>query len=200
MYEIKATKLDNEYGNLIGLASIVVDGKMKFDSIRILKNNSERGFFVAMPSYRDKYGEYHDMYMPVTSEMTYQIMDAVEASLLNGMPAVINEGKQERLRVSVKQSRSEDTGIVANVRLTIGDMTCPIIQVRQSPKDRNLYIAMPGYKTRDNEYKQVCHPITADFRRELHNDIYLKYDFSRGNGKPIRNEMPEKQQIQGRGR
>lgn len=31
----------------------------------------------------------------------------------------------------------------------------------------NLFIAMPARKTPDGEFKDICHPINQDFRKEL---------------------------------
>ena len=39
-----------------------------------------------------------------------------------------------------------------------------------------LFIAMPSRKTANGEYKDVAHPISPDFRKELQDKILAEYD------------------------
>lgn len=38
-----------------------------------------------------------------------------------------------------------------------------------------LFIAMPSRRTKDGEFRDVCHPITSEFRSEVENEIYKAY-------------------------
>lgn len=43
-------------------------------------------------------------------------------------------------------------------------------------KEDSLFIGMPNYKTKDNKYKDICHPVDADFRAELYGHIFDVFD------------------------
>lgn len=38
-----------------------------------------------------------------------------------------------------------------------------------------LFIAMPSRRTKDGEFRDVCHPITSDFRTKVEEAIYNAY-------------------------
>lgn len=38
-----------------------------------------------------------------------------------------------------------------------------------------LFVAMPSRRTKDGEFRDVCHPITSEFRSEIENEIYKAF-------------------------
>lgn len=77
--------------------------------------------------------------------------------------------------------RNSEKNVKAFATVTFGDTfkVTSIAVVKR--KDGGLFVAMPSFKSKErneqNEavYKDVCHPITADFRSELYGDILNLY-------------------------
>ncbi len=42
--------------------------------------------------------------------------------------------------------------------------------------EQGLFIAMPSRKTRDNEYRDIAHPINGEMRNQLSNAIIERYN------------------------
>lgn len=43
-------------------------------------------------------------------------------------------------------------------------------------KEDTLFVGMPNYKTKEDEYKDICHPVDKDFRAELYSHIFDTFD------------------------
>ena len=77
--------------------------------------------------------------------------------------------------------KNSEKNVKAFATVTFGDAfkVTNIAVVKR--KDGGLFVAMPSFKSKErndrNEavYKDVCHPITADFRAELYGDILNLY-------------------------
>ncbi len=177
MYDIKVTKLENENSNVIGLASLVVDGQMKFNNIRLVKNDSEKGFFVSMPSYKKADGEYENYFHPITREMVDKMTDAAAKSLESGETVRFYTTYQtEVFHVSVD---TRDTFGGTSVKMRISDdFVCNSIQIRENKQDKTMFVAMPSYKKKDGTYENICYPITADFRSKLYEKILNEREHS----------------------
>lgn len=177
MYEVKVSKLEND-SRTIGMASLVINGNMKFNGIRLIKNDSDRGFFVTMPSYKTKDGEYKSIFNPISPEMAASLADATSESLQTGKAVSFETGSEKAETVFVTKSIVGSQK--ANVRVVFNkDFVCDSIAVREN-KDGNLFVAMPSYKGKDGTYKEFCHPITADFRKQINDEIFLKFDYAMG--------------------
>ena len=82
MYEVRTRMFENTTNNVIGIASFVVDGRFAFNGIRVISSdNAERGFFLAMPSYKAGESKYVDYFHPISSEMVQSLANAVERSM-----------------------------------------------------------------------------------------------------------------------
>lgn len=168
MYEVKVTKLENEGSNVIGLASLVVDGQMKFNNIRLVKNDSEKGFFVSMPSYKKSEGEYENYFHPITREMVDKMTDAAAKSLESGeAESFYTTFQTEVFRVAVGFDGKSVKMQISN------DFVCNSMQIREDGRDngKTLFVAMPSYKKKDGTYENVCYPVTKDFRDMLYGKI-----------------------------
>lgn len=177
MYEVKVSKLENN-SKTIGLASLVINGNMKFNGIRLIKNDSDRGFFVSMPSYKTRAGEYKHIFNPISAEMAASLADAAAESLQSGKPVSFETGSEQSETVYVTKAVAGPQK--ANVRMVFNrDFVCDSINLREN-KDGNLFIAMPSYKGKDGTYKEFCHPITTEFRKHMDDEIFLKFDYAMG--------------------
>lgn len=183
MYEVRVTPINDE-SKLVGLATLVVDGKFAFSGIKLLATenpdaNSGRGYNVVMPSYKNKNGEYIDFFMPVTKQMHDELTFAIQKSLVSG--DVVSFGAPKSFEtVRVSEMNNKTNGICATATLAFNkEFVCPTIQVREN-KDGEMFVAYPSYKTNQldkngkPEYKNVCNPITKECKNELDEKILDK--------------------------
>lgn len=82
--------------------------------------------------------------------------------------------------IALKKIEDENSKLKAIATINIGDaFTVKGVKVYEG-KD-GLFVSMPNYKRNEpdshgNEYKDICYPITADFRKELEQKIVDKYN------------------------
>ena len=62
-------------GNLLGYASVNINGCFAVSSIKVV--SGENGIFTFMPSYQDNNGGYRDICFPITKEFRQQLNEAV---------------------------------------------------------------------------------------------------------------------------
>lgn len=104
--------------------------------------------------------------------------------------------------VKVNAVKSKDSNICGFATVVLGDsFKIKNIAVLRS-REQNLFISMPHYKTKEKDennqtvYKDVCNPITAEFRKELYDRIIEEYERVETHEKPPeekdgRNEKPQ---------
>lgn len=175
MYEISAVKLENSGNNVIGLASLIVDGKMTFNNIRLVSYKDKEGFYLSMPRFKNASGEYENYFHPISREMVDLMQDAAAKALKSGKKEMFYtqyEGEEVfHIAVDARTTFSD-----AKVRMRIGDeFVCNSISVRPKKDGASYFVAMPSYKKKDGTYENVCYPITADFHKELSGHILDKY-------------------------
>ncbi len=71
---VSVHKFGNE-NRMRGIASVVLDNCFAVHGIRIIEKDD--GLFIAMPSRKDKSGEYHDDAHPITKECRKLFEDAI---------------------------------------------------------------------------------------------------------------------------
>ena len=50
-----------------------------------------------------------------------------------------------------------------------------IKEYAKKDNEKKLFISAPSRKTSDGEYKNVCYPLTADFRENFYGRIFTEY-------------------------
>lgn len=179
MYEVRATKLEEPTGNVVGLASMVVDNKFAFNSIKIIKNNDEsKGLFVSMPSYRSKSGEYIDFFHPTTKEMYAAVQEAVLLAYASGQ--TVNIGENEKTNITTYVEAHDYENSKGRVTMFLDkNFVCNTIHVKEDGRNEgNLFVAMPSYQAKDGTYKSYCNPVSKEFYEEFNKDIMQKYEAS----------------------
>lgn len=168
MYEVRTRMFENTTNNVIGIASFVVDGRFAFNGIRVISSdNAERGFFLAMPSYKVGDSRYVDYFHPISSEMVQSLANAVERSM--GEDITVRIGKEET-GISYNVELTDNGKQKAKVTMKIGnDFVCDSISIMEGSK--GLFISMPSYKNKNDEYKNYCNPITKEFKEQMDQDI-----------------------------
>ena len=64
-------------GNLMGYASVNINGAFAVDSIKVV--NGKNGLFVSMPSQKGADGQYREICFPITKEFRQQLNEAIVA-------------------------------------------------------------------------------------------------------------------------
>ena len=82
-------------GNLLGYASVNMNGQFAVDNIAIV--SGKNGIFCNMPSYKDGHGQYRNVCFPVTKEFHQQLNQAVVTGYhqtIKQMQIASNEAQQ----------------------------------------------------------------------------------------------------------
>lgn len=174
MYEVRAVRLNNTGNNVIGIASFVVDGKFAFNGIRVIESaNAERGFFLAMPSYKTGDDKYIDYFHPISSDMAQGLADAVERAL--GDDVTIRVG-DEPTKISLNMTLVDDANSKIKAKVTMrlgGDFICENIALREG--SNGLFVSYPSYQAKDGKYKNYCNPITKEYNQEIESTLLGEY-------------------------
>ena len=80
------------------------------------------------------------------------------------------------MKVDVKISSIRPEGNVrAYASINLNDCFA-IRNVKVVDSSKGLFIAMPSYKARNGEYKDICFPVTKEFREQLNNAVIDAYN------------------------
>ena len=78
------------------------------------------------------------------------------------------------IRITALQPPGSQGGIRAHVSMTIdGCFGVRGIKVVEGGKN-GLFVAMPSRKT-ENTYKDICYPVTAEFRQQINEEVLQAY-------------------------
>ena len=105
-FKAKAHAFTEPKGNVLGLASLNIGDIFAINNIRIM--NSEKGVFVALPSSKDKEGNFNDICHPTTKEgrakLNTAVMDAYNNALLKNERAAEKPSVVAKLKEAEKQA------------------------------------------------------------------------------------------------
>ncbi|MDR1210150.1 MAG: SpoVG family protein [Clostridiales bacterium] len=93
--EIRAYPVAEPKGSVAAFASVAIEGAFGVHGISVV--NGKNGLFVSMPQSKDKNGEYHDVFHPVTSEGRKALNEAVLSEY-----AAARESLADKLREGAK--------------------------------------------------------------------------------------------------
>lgn len=84
-----------------------------------------------------------------------------------------------KYEIGMKKIENENSKLKAAVTVTFGDAFV-VKGIKLYEGEKGLFVSMPNYKRNEpdaqgNEYKDICYPITTDFRKELEEKIIEKY-------------------------
>ena len=184
---IKTSKQENSENGIKGLATVTFGDSFKVQSIAI--KDGKNGLFVAMPSYKTKaVGEdgnpvYKDICNPITKDFRDQLYAAILDSYLIGRDMSIGEDDGRTApKFGVKVTPLKDAGsTLAIARLYLEDAFIVNNITVKETKDGHQFAAMPSYKTdktgEDGKpvYKDICYPVTKDFREALQTAVVSAY-------------------------
>ena len=73
--EVRIRKIENDDSKLKAVASVTIDECFVVHDIKIIKGES--GMFIAMPSKKNKDGEFKDIAHPINPEARQKLSDAI---------------------------------------------------------------------------------------------------------------------------
>lgn len=97
------------------------------------------------------------------------------------------------IRINSMYPPGQKGGIRAYASATIdGCFAVRGIKVVEGGKEKGLFVAMPSYKAADG-YKEICCPITKEFREQLHKAVMDAYQqtITMAQNPPAPQEAPE---------
>lgn len=187
-YEITVGEVKTKNSNVRGYASVVFGGSFKVSNITILANR-ENQLYLSMPHYaKGKGGEQNDICHPTTKDFRGEL----EANVLLAFENLQKTGEKKYLvgeeqdkelpfTVAVTPFEKENSSIRGLARIYLDN--CFVINSVSLMMGKNgMFVSMPSYKTKQVDennksvYKDICYPITADFREKLNTLLTDAYE------------------------
>lgn len=80
-----------------------------------------------------------------------------------------------KVNANITIAHHENSNVRAYATVTIGDcFAIHSIKILQGAK--GLFVSMPSHKSKkDDEYRDICHPVTVEFRKQLNKVILDGY-------------------------
>lgn len=100
--------------------------------------------------------------------------------------------------IRVNEVKKEESNVKGFATVVFGDsFKLTNIAIVERKETGQLFVSMPRYKSSErnedgtNVYKDVCNPITAEFREELYESILTEYELVRTQGQPEKEKNGE---------
>lgn len=101
--DVRVYPLEEPKRNTLAYASVTINDMFAVNGIRVM--DSEKGKFAAMPSAKDKNGEYRDICFPVTADLRKQLNTAV----LEGYEEAVQEKASVRDQIKEGAKTTKNT-------------------------------------------------------------------------------------------
>ena len=184
--KVSCAILANE-GNLKGIADVTFNDSFVVKGVKIM--DSEKGVFVSMPNYKaekDGQDEFRDICFPTTAEFrevfNKAVLDTFEAAKNGENVKTFDETPvMPRYNITVHKIKDEDSNVLAYADLSIGGAFA-IKGIKIMNGSNGPFVSMPNYKILKDgqeEFHDICFPITAEFRKKLYSNILSAYDGSK---------------------
>lgn len=106
--------------------------------------------------------------MPKTQKAANTVQEAAQTAAEQLMP----------MKVDVKISSIRPEGnLRAYASVNLNDCFA-IRNVKIMDSTKGLFVAMPSYKAGNGEYKDICFPVTKEFREQLNNAVIEAYNLA----------------------
>lgn len=187
-YTVKVNKVRKNEGNLRGFATVVFGKSFKITNIAILEN-SNGNLFVSMPRYRSSEVDEHNNFVfkdicnPITKEFRTELYDAIIEGYKNDGKEN-NEIEEPPFTVKVTPYEREGSNIKGLARIYLDDKFV-INNVTLIQGKDNVFVAMPSYRTKQKDkdgktvYKDICFPVTKEFREVLYEKLIKSYNITK---------------------
>lgn len=109
----------------------------------------------------------------------------------DGFPAIICQEMYMKYVIKVNEVKKENGNVKGFATVVFGDsFKITNIAIVENKDKEQLFVSMPRYKSNERSedgsaiYKDVCNPITAEFREELYSNILEEYERVQAQGQP----------------
>ena len=199
-YSIKVNEVRAKEGsNIKGFATVVFGDSFKITNIAILENKDKGELFVSMPRYRSNERDesngviYKDVCNPITAEFREELYtNILDAYARIREPEKEETQKRDRTQgtkgsfempefsVTVTPYEREGSNIKGLARIYF-ENSFIVNNINIVQGKEKIFVSMPRYRSNERDesngviYKDVCNPITAEFRDELYTNILDAY-------------------------
>lgn len=181
-YSIRLNAVNNPEKNVKAFATVTFGDCFKVTNIAVIKKHDDT-MFVSMPSFRSKERTEHnepvfkDVCNPITGEFRAELYDDIlamyaemEQSGKTEISKSADNPEEPEFRVAVTPFEREGSNMVGLASIVLND-SFAVGNVSVVEGKNGMFVAMPSYKA-GNKYRDVCFPITKEFREKL-NDVVL---------------------------
>ena len=164
------------------IATVILDNAIAMHGLSVVQRK-DGGLFVAMAArLNDKTQRYEDIYYhPISVEaredLTKKVLDAYAKVQENPDVRSFDMGDPEK-KMKLDSIRLRDTSgkSLKSACIVLDDgMLLSRIAICSNSETGELYLRMPSRKTKDNNLRDVFHPISAEAREQLTEAILAAY-------------------------
>lgn len=202
-YSIQLNAVNNPEKSVRAFATLVFGDSFKVTNVAVLEGR--KGNFVSMPSFRtkerDEYNNpvYKDVCNPITKEFReelYQdILDLYGEMEQTGKAEVkmeANDPEEPEFTVRVTPFEREGSNMVGLASIVL-DNSFSVGNVSVVEGKKGLFVAMPSYKAGNSRYRDVCFPITKEFREKVNQAVLETYQQAKEQAMQEGHERAEQQ-------
>lgn len=182
----------NGSDNLKGFATAVFGDSFKITNIAILNNPEKDQLYVTMPRYKTngKDENNNDTYKDICNPITKEFRDELYTDILTAYNCAKNQQEYANpepnplfpeFKVNVNPYEKENSSLKGFAKIYFED--CFVVNNISIHQNRDkLFVAMPSYKTKQMDennkpvYRDVCYPVTKEFREKLYKVILETYE------------------------
>lgn len=183
-YSIQLNAVNNPDKSVRAFATVVFGDSFKVTNVAVLEGS--KGNFVSMPSFRtkerDEYNNpvYKDVCNPITKEFREELYgdilklyDEMEQTGMAEVKMEAEEPDEPEFTVRVTPFEREGSNMVGLASIVLND-SFAVGNVSVVEGRNGMFVAMPSYKA-GNKYRDVCFPVTKEFREKLNNAVLETY-------------------------
>lgn len=185
-YSIQLNAVNNPDKRVRAFATLVFGDSFKVTNVAVLEG--KKGNFVSMPSFRTKERDEHNnpVYKDVCNPITKEFREELYRDILELYDEMEQMGRAEVKReaddpeepdftVRVTPFEREGSNMVGLASIVL-DESFSVGNVSVVQGKNGMFVAMPSYKASNSKYRDVCFPITKEFREKVNKAVLETYE------------------------
>lgn len=185
-YSIQLNAVNNPDKRVRAFATLVFGDSFKVTNVAVLEG--KKGNFVSMPSFRTKERDEHNnpVYKDVCNPITKEFREELYRDILELYDEMEQTGRAEVKReaddpeepdftVRVTPFEREGSNMVGLASIVL-DESFSVGNVSVVQGKNGMFVAMPSYKASNSKYRDVCFPITKEFREKVNKAVLETYE------------------------
>ena len=198
MYDINVYAIPDGESNVKAKASICFENSFKIEGIRLV--DGKNGLFMSMPSYKVVNSPESEQTFKNICYPNKELWGKLQSDLIDAYGKACESGKRsyrsdcygtpEQISVSnVRVTPQHGPGSLHGLATVTLNDSFYVNNIRIFENDKGEpFISMPSFKRKaegkdgKDEYRDVCYPVTADFRKEIIGKIKEEYAAARDKG------------------